>query len=69
VAVVRSVVINPAELRNATVAADAPVWAAAPVVAEEAVVEVVEKEAAEEVAVGEGAADDAKPEQSFLFRS
>jgi hypothetical protein len=62
VAVVRSVVINPAELRNATVAADAPVWAAAPVVAEEAVVEVVEKEAAVEVAVGEGAADDAKPE-------
>jgi hypothetical protein len=56
VAVVRSVVINLAELRNATVTADAPVWAAE-VVEEEAGV----GEAAEVVAVGEGAADDAKP--------
>jgi hypothetical protein len=75
VAVVRSVVINLAELRNATVTADAPVWAAAEVaeeaaaeVVEEAAAEVVEEpaeeaaeEAAEVVEDEEGAADDAKP--------
>ena len=74
VAVVRSVVINLAELRNATVTADAPVWAAAEVaeeaaaeVVEEAAAEVVEEaaevveEAAEVVEEEEGAADDAKP--------
>lgn len=68
VAMVRSVVINLAELRNATVTADAPVWAAeaaaeveeAEVVEEAAAVDV--EEAAAVVAVGEGAADDAKPE-------
>ena len=70
IAAVRSVVIKLAELRNATVTADAPVWAveAAAEVVEvevavtvEEVAEVVEKEVAEVVAVGAGAADDAKP--------
>jgi len=72
VAVARSVVIKLAELRNATVTADAPVWAAAEVVEEGAAEVPVEEaaavavadaeEAAAVVAVGEGVADDAKPE-------